>query len=283
MNVAPRYLGRGSWLARRDPRVLILALAAYVLAAVQVWDLRLLTPMAVAALLYYRSAQIPWRAVRANWAYIAFFIGFIILVNTVLTGGELRGFKEADLHIYFRLPLLSTPISAEMVTYATVQLLRFGSMAAMGFPIAFAMAPGDIGPTFARLRVPYKFAYAIDLTFRFLPSLATDMQTTMDAQRIRGYEWDRVKGGPVGRLRKLGPLLVPVTINAIVGAEDTIDAMDLRGFGTGRRTWLRQLAYGRVDLLLLGAYVLLLLVITALSLTGHTRLWVPDVLIPRPG
>lgn len=280
MNVAPRYLGRGSWLARRDPRVLILVLAAYVLAAVQVWDLRLLTPMAVAALIYYRSARIPWRAVRANWAYIGFFISFIVLVNTVLTGGELRGFREATLHIYFRLPLLRTPISAEMVSYATVQLLRFGSMAAMGFPIAFAMAPGDIGPTFARLRVPYKFAYAMDLTFRFLPSLAADMQTTMDAQRIRGYEWDRTAGGPIGRLRKLGPLLVPVTINAIVGAEDTIDAMDLRGFGTGRRTWLRQLAYGRVDLLLLAGSIGLLLAITALSLTGHTRLWVPGILIP---
>ena len=283
MNVAPRYLGRGSWLARRDPRVLILALAAYVLAAVQVWDLRLMAPMALAAALYYRSAHIPWRAVRANWAYITFFISFIILVNTVLTGGELRGFREADLHIYFRLPLINTPISAEMVTYATVQALRFGSMAAMGFPIAFAMAPGDIGPTFARLKVPYKFAYAIDLTFRFLPSLGADMQTTMDAQRIRGYEWDRTRGGPIGRLRKLGPLLVPVTINAIVGAEDTIDAMDLRGFGTGRRTWLRQLAYGRVDLLVLGGSVLLLVAITALSLTGHTRLWVPGFLIAGAG
>lgn len=279
MNVAPRYLGRGSWLARRDPRVLVLALAAYVLAAVQVWDLRLLVPMAVAAALYYRSAHIPWRAVRANWAYISFFITFIILVNTVLTGGELRGFREADLRIYFRLPLLNTPISAEMVSYATVQFLRFGSMAAMGFPIAFAMAPGDIGPTFARLRVPYKFAYALDLTFRFLPSLAADMQTTMDAQRIRGYEWDRTRGGPIGRMRKLGPLLVPVTINAIVGAEDTIDAMDLRGFGTGRRTWLRQLAYGRIDVLVLAGSGLLLLAITILSLTGHTRLWVPDFLI----
>jgi energy-coupling factor transport system permease protein len=280
MNVAPRYLGRGSWLARRDPRVLVLALAAYVLAAVQVWDLRLMAPMALAAALYYRSARIPWRAVRANWAYITFFVGFIILVNTVLTGGELRGFREADLHIYFRLPILNTPISAEMASYAAVQALRFGSMAAMGFPIAFAMAPGDIGPTFARLRVPYKFAYAIDLTFRFLPSLAADMQTTMDAQRIRGYEWDRTRGGPIGRLRKLGPLLVPVTINAIVGAEDTIDAMDLRGFGTGRRTWLRQLAYGRVDLLVLGAFLLLLVGITFLSWTGHTRLWVPEFLIP---
>ena len=69
----------------------------------------------------------------------------------------------------------------------------------VGFPIAFAIAPGDIGPTFARLGVPYKFAYAIDLTFRFVPSLAADMATTMDAQRVRGYEWDRVRGGPIGR------------------------------------------------------------------------------------
>lgn len=279
MNVAPRYLGQGSWLSRRDPRVLILSLAAYVFATVQVWDLRLLAPMALAAVIYYRSARIPWRSVRANWAYVAFFISFIVIVNTLLTGGELRGFREPDLHIYLRLPLLNTPISAEMVSYGLAQLLRFGSMAAMGFPIAFAVAPGDIGPTFARLWVPYKFAYGLDLTFRFVPSLAADMRTTMDAQRVRGYEWDRSPGGPIGRMRKLGPLLVPVTINAIVGAEDTIDAMDLRGFGTGRRTWLRQLAYGRVDLLLLGGFVLLLVLITALSLTGHTRLWVPDLLI----
>jgi energy-coupling factor transport system permease protein len=176
-------------------------------------------------------------------------------------------------------PLLEIDSLTFRYRRATVQFLRFGSMAAMGFPIAFAMAPGDIGPTFARLRVPYKFAYALDLTFRFLPSLAADMQTTMDAQRIRGYEWDRTRGGPIGRMRKLGPLLVPVTINAIVGAEDTIDAMDLRGFGTGRRTWLRQLAYGRIDFVVLAGFGLLLLAITILSLTGHTRLWVPDFLI----
>jgi energy-coupling factor transport system permease protein len=217
--------------------------------------------------------------VRGNWAYVAFFITFIVVVNTLLTGGELRGFVAQDLHVYFRLPLLNTPISAEMLCYAAAQLLRFGSMAAMGFPIAFAVAPGDIGPTFARLRVPYKFAYGLDLTFRFVPSMAADMQTTMDAQRIRGYEWDRAPGGPIGRMRRLGPLLVPVTINAIVGAEDTIDAMDLRGFGTGRRTWLRQLRYGSVDWVVLGGFVALLVTVTVLSFTGHTRLWVPDLLI----
>jgi energy-coupling factor transport system permease protein len=279
VNITPRYLGRGSWLSRRDPRVLILVLGCYVFAAIQVWDLRILVPMAVVAGIYYRSAGIPWRSVRANWAYVAFFISFIVVVNTLLTGGELRGFTASSLHIYFRLPLLNTPISAEMLCYAAAQLLRFGSMAAMGFPIAFAIAPGDIGPTFARLRVPYKFAYGLDLTFRFVPSMAADMQTTMDAQRIRGYEWDRAPGGPIGRMRRLGPLLVPVTINAIVGAEDTIDAMDLRGFGTGRRTWLRELAYGFVDWAVLAGFVALLVTVMVLSFTGHTRLWVPDFLI----
>jgi energy-coupling factor transport system permease protein len=282
MNVAPRYLGRGSWLSRRDPRLLVVGLALFVFSVIQVWDLRILAVLALIAAAYYASARIPFRAVRIQWAYVAFFVSFIVIVNTILTGGELRQTAEEDLHIYFRLPLLGTPISAESVSYAFAQLLRFGSMAAVGFPIAFAVAPGDIGPTFARLGVPYKFAYAIELTFRFIPSLASDMQTTIDAQRIRGYEWD-AGGGPITRMRRTVPLLVPVTINAIVGAEDTIDAMDLRAFGTGRRTWLRHLRFGRADWLALGGFAALLLVITVLSQLGLTVLWVPQPLIDLAG
>ena len=55
--------------------------------------------------------------------------------------------------------------------------------------------------------------------------------------------------------------------------------MDLRGFGTGKRTWIRELAYGRVDWIVLAGAVAMLVTVTALSLTGHTRLWVPDPLI----
>ena len=68
-------------------------------------------------------------------------------------------------------------------------------------------------------------------------------------------------------------------MNAIVGAEDTIDAMDLRGFGTQRRTWLRQLAYDALDRAVLAAFAALLAVVTYLSFTGRTELWVPDMLI----
>jgi energy-coupling factor transport system permease protein len=279
MNIAPRYLGRGSWLARRDPRVLIVGLAFFVFAVIQVWDLRILAGLAVIAAIYYRSARIPFREVRLQWSYVAFFIGFVVLVNTLLTGGELRGYTEDELHVFFRLPLFDTPISAESVSYAIAQLLRFGSMAAVGFPIAFAIAPGDIGPAFARLGIPYKFAYGLELTFRFVPSLAADLQTTIDAQRIRGYQWERRGRTPIGKLTRTVPLLTPVTINAIVGAEDTIDAMDLRGFGTQRRTWLRELRLDRTDRLVLAFFGGLLVAITVLGFSGYTELWVPPLLV----
>jgi energy-coupling factor transport system permease protein len=283
MNIAPRYLGRGSWLSRRDPRLLLVGLALFVFTVIQVWDLRILAGLALVAAFYYRSAGIPFRAVRIQWAYVLFFISFVVIVNTLLTGGELRGLAEDELHIYFRLPLLGTPISAESVTYAIVQYLRFLSMAAVGLPIAYAIAPGDIGPAFARLGVPYKFAYGMELTFRFVPSLAGDLQTTIDAQRVRGYEWEKRGRTPIGKLTRTIPMITPVTINAIVGAEDTIDAMDLRGFGTQPRTWLRQLAFDRTDRAVLAGFVLLLAVVTVLSFTGRTELWIPELLVELAG
>jgi energy-coupling factor transport system permease protein len=72
---------------------------------------------------------------------------------------------------------------------------------------------------------------------------------------------------------------VPLTINAIVNAEDTIDAMDLRAFGTGPRTWLRELIYDHLDKLVLLASVTILVLITALNFAGLTKLWTPPFLI----
>src|SRR3989304_1031019 len=144
MNVAPRSRGRGSWLARRDPRVLILAIALFVFAVVQVWDGRLMVVLAVVAFLYYRTAGIPFRAVRYQWAevliflafladphaalhcpavpyqwaYVLIFVGFIVTTNTIITGGELRGIDPRSVHTYFYLPLFGTPVSAESTSYA---------------------------------------------------------------------------------------------------------------------------------------------------------------------
>jgi energy-coupling factor transport system permease protein len=157
--------------------------------------------------------------------------------------------------------------------------MRYLAMATVGFPLAFAVAPSDFGVTFARLGVPEKFAFGIDLTFRFLPSLGADLQTTIDAQRIRGFDATAKRGGPLSKLRNAVPVLVPTIVNAIAGAEDTIDAMDMRAFGTGKRSWLRELAFGRSDLLVIGFFGLLFVTATIAGLAGlTTHLWTPQFL-----
>ena len=92
---------------------------------------------------------------------------------------------------------------------------------------------------------------------RFIPTFGRDFQLTMDAQRARGYELEKISGGIFEQVRKLAPIMVPVTIHAIIGSEDIIDAMDLRAFDTNKRTWIKELHYANRDyfMLTLGAAI----------------------------
>jgi energy-coupling factor transport system permease protein len=281
VNIAPRYLGRGSWLARRDPRVLVLIVVLFILSAIQVWDGRLMAALLVLALLYYRTAGIQFRDVRKNWIAALTLLTIVVLVNTILTGDRLEGMT---VHPFFTIPLIGTVVSAESLTYAASQWMRYVSMVAVGFPVAFCVAPADFGVTFARLGIPEKFAVGVDLTFRFLPSLSVDYQQTIDAQRIRGHDPVAKGRGPIARLRGVVPLLTPLTVNAIAGAEDTIDAMDLRAFGTGKRTWLRHLRFDPTDRMLLLGFGALALVLTVAGFTTSvSSIWTPQFLIDLAG
>jgi energy-coupling factor transport system permease protein len=280
VNIAPRYLGRGSWLARRDPRVLILVVALFIFTVLQVWDGRLVFALLVVSVVYYRLGSIPWSAIRRNWTVVFVFIGFLVLVNTIVSGGEAQNIPLERAHVLFYLPVLGTPMSAESISNGVTLFMRYLAMATVGFPVAFAIAPNDFGVAFRRLGVPEKFAFGVDLTFRFLPSLAADFQTTVDAQRVRGFDWSAGAKGVLGRLRRSTPVVVPTVVNAIAGAEDTIDAMDLRAFGTGKRTWIRELRYDRQDWLVLAFFGGLLIAFTILGFAGITsKLWVPQFLI----
>jgi energy-coupling factor transport system permease protein len=271
MRAGFRYLGRGAWLARRDPRVLILAAVLYVVGVTQLRDVRHLAVVLVLAFLYYSLAAIPFRLIRLQWVYLLAVIGLVGILNALITGGRAGGFTSAETHVLLTIPPFGAELSAEGITLAIGQVLRYAGIAAIGFPIAYAIAPGDLGVALRRLGIGDKIAIMVDLTIRSAPMLAAEVRETVDAQRVRGYDPTARKGGPVTRLRRAAPIMVPVTIGAIAGAEDTIDAMDLRGFGVGRRTWYRQLHMGRADWALLGAFVAFAIVATVLNVTGSSN------------
>jgi energy-coupling factor transport system permease protein len=127
------------------------------------------------------------------------------------------------------------------------------TMAILAIPIPYTMDPNIYGTAFRQLGASDKVSFTMDLAFRFLPTFARDFSTTMDAQRARGYEMEKVKGGIAARLRRLAPLIIPVVMQSTVTGEEVIDAMDLRAFGTNQRTWVKaDLKYGPRDFFMLG-------------------------------
>jgi len=96
---------------------------------------------------------------------------------------------------------------------------------------------------------------------------------TLDAQRARGFELDSVKGGVFNKIKRIAPLIIPVTMNAIVSSEDIANAMDLRGFGQRKRTWLYELKFHWWDYVVIGFAVVLLAVVLYLAYGRGMRLF----------
>jgi energy-coupling factor transport system permease protein len=283
MLVTWRYRKRKSLIQSFDPRAWIIFYGCFMVSSVLFWDLRFLAPLLVIALVVVFTSGIKWREMYRAWLFLGGFIVFFSLL-TFLTGrGGMELYTEEHLITSLSAPFTifgwrpTLNITVERIFYALSQLVRVFSLASMTILIPYSLNPAHYGITFHGLGLPDKIAYAMELTMRFIPTLGRDFQLTLDAQRARGYEIEKLRGGLIAQVRKLAPLIVPVTIQAIVGSEDIIDAMDLRAFGIGPRTWLEQLHYRRRDYVLIALAVLLLIVSMILSLFGgYGRLWVPD-------
>jgi energy-coupling factor transport system permease protein len=285
MLVTWRYRKRNSLVQSFDPRAWIIFYALYLSSTLVFWDVRYLCVLLGIALLSIFTSGIRWNEMYRAWLFIGGFIIFFSLL-TFLTGrGGMELYTKEHLLASFKAPFSilgwvpTLNISAEKTMFSLGMLVRVFSLASMTILIPYCLNPAHYGVTFRGLGLPDKIAYGMDLTMRFIPTFGRDFTLTMDAQRARGYEIEKLSGGLVAQVRKLAPLVVPVTIHAIAGSEDIIDAMDLRAFGVGPRTWLVQLHYRWRDYALMAFGILLFLASFALSMFGYGKFWVPEFLL----
>ncbi len=231
------------------------------------------------------TSGVKWHEMRRAFLFIVTFVFFFAILTFITGRGGTELYEQEHLIREFRAsfsilgwtPVLK--ITVERAFFAVSQLVRVSSIAVMTILIPYSLNPALYGITFKGLGLPDKFAYAMDLTMRFVPTFGRDFQLTMDAQRARGYELEKISGGIIQQVRKLGPIFVPVTIHAIIGSEDIIDAMDLRAFGVGPRTWLDVLTYQRRDRILIAVGVAILITSIVLGFMGFGSFWVPEKLL----
>lgn len=289
MLVTWKYRPRNTFIQRLDPRTRLIFMLCIIFALTipEIWDFRIILPLFLVSLTLYLLARIEWKDVRRAWIYIFVLVFVIIGLNGLLSGrGGPSSVTSIDSPVLFEVPIKipftdigwDVPITVSKTWFALNQIARMLTMAILAIPIPYTMNPNIYGTAFSRMGASDKVSFTMDLAFRFLPTFARDFTITMDAQRARGYEMDKLKGGVAAKLRRLAPLIIPVVMQSTVTGEEVIDAMDLRAFGASpKRTWLKELHYAWRDYLILGLGVAIFITCCVLKWGfGIGGFFVPD-------
>ncbi|MBP5161590.1 MAG: energy-coupling factor transporter transmembrane protein EcfT [Spirochaetales bacterium] len=150
---------------------------------------------------------------------------------------------------------------AVLITARTLEVV-FGSNILTLTTKPRALADGvEKGLSWMRvLKVPvHDIAMTVSIAFRFIPILASEAGTVMDAQKSRGASFN---GGLIKRSRALIPVAVPLFASAFRHADELSDAMDSRLYGYSRTGGsLHPLRYRGCDM---AAYVMMLCYMVAM-------------------
>jgi energy-coupling factor transport system permease protein len=163
--------------------------------------------------------------------------------------------------------------SGYVVTFAAVEnalamTMRFLVLVG-SFSIFFlTTSPDHLGLALEQSHVPYEFCFAFTTAVRFVPVLAEEAQTIMDAQKARGLELE--KGNFLKRIRNYIPILIPLIISAIRRSLELAEAMEARAWGaTKKRTNLYVLKLNRRDYIFTALTVGILVAAVLIRLYVH--------------
>jgi energy-coupling factor transport system permease protein len=233
-----------------DPRVKFIYVCAVFVAAIlfgEILPLIVLFLMSIPFVLL-AGVQKEWLRSLRGAAFLAAFIFLVNIASSFFTSGYV--------------------LTAVAVETAAAMTLRFVVLVESFSVFFLTTSPDHLGLALEQSRVPYEFAFAFTTAVRFVPVLAEEAQTIMDAQKARGLELE--KGGFLKRIRNYVPVLIPLIVSAIRRSLELAEAMESRAWGaTKKRTNLYALKLHRND------FALLVINVAVLAMAIYVRLYVP--------
>jgi len=222
-----------------DPRVKFIYVIVIFVAAIlfsEILPLIALFLMQIPFVLLAR-VQKQWLRSLRGAAFLASFIFIVNIATKFFTAGYM--------------------LTATDFEFSTAMTLRFVVLVESFSVFFLTTSPDHLGLALEQTRIPYEFAFAFTTAVRFVPVLAEEAQTIMDAQKARGLEME--KGNFLKRIRNYVPVLIPLIVSAIRRSLELAEAMESRAWGASKkRTNLYALKLGRGDLALLAITICIL-------------------------
>ncbi|HEX9262260.1 MAG TPA: energy-coupling factor transporter transmembrane component T [Candidatus Bathyarchaeia archaeon] len=219
-----------------DPRIKFIYVCAIFVAAILFGSFLPLTALLLMQLpfVFLARVQRQWLRSLRGALFLAVFIFFTNFIFSFINAG------------YVILP--------SNVEFAATMTLRFVVLVESFSVFFLTTSPDLLGLALEESHVPYEFSFAFTTAVRFVPVLAEEAQTIMDAQKARGLELE--KGNFMKRIRNYIPVLIPLIVSAIRRSLELAEAMESRAWGaTKKRTNLYALTLHKGDAILLAITV----------------------------
>lgn len=235
---------------RLDPRVKFAYVCVIFAVAVVFWEM-----LPLMALFFAQIPLVLLAGIKRDWLRsmrgAAFLAAIIFLTNFAVT--------------FVSSAYVVTPKNLESAFAVTMRFV----VLVESFSVFFlTTSPDHLGLALEQTHAPYELVFAFTTAVRFVPVLAEEAQTIMDAQKARGLELDR--GNFLKRIRNYVPILIPLIVSAIRRSLELAEAMESRAWGaTKNRTNLYVLKIHKGDFILIA--------VTASIITAaiYVRLFLP--------
>ncbi|MCI7808998.1 energy-coupling factor transporter transmembrane protein EcfT [bacterium] len=257
------YIDRPSPIHRLTGACKLVCLIAWSVAAMTSFYTPLLVALTLASFVLFRAAKLRIKD-------ISFMLGLMlvyILLNNILIflfspthGTTLYGSRT----VLFRIagPYV---VTSEQLFYHLNVILKNACTIPIVLLFVCTTNPSEFAASLNRIGVSYRISYAVALALRYIPDIQREYRDISLAQQARGTEMSK-KASLIQRLKAASSILIPLILSSMERIETISNAMELRGFGKGKkRTWYSGRKFSKMDFLFM--IVCLLLVVLSLTLT----------------
>ena len=269
------YIDRPSPIHRLTGACKLVCLLLWSVAAMTSFYTPLLAALTVAALILFRTAKLRVKDISFT---LGAMIVYVILNNVLIYlfspghGAQLYGSRTVLLTLPGRYSL-----TAEQLFYHLNVVLKNACTIPIVLLFVCTTNPSEFAASLNRIGVSYRISYAVALTLRYIPDIQREYHDISLAQQARGVEMSK-KASLIHRLKAASTILIPLVLSSLDRIEVISNAMELRGFGKGKkRTWYAGRDFTMADWLSMAACTLLVLLSLTLTALNGSRFYNPFV------
>ena len=256
------YVRRDTWVHRLNPALKLVILIMLLTSILIYTSWRFSALLLLAVLVGFRMANVSLKLTRRRSKFVLVFSLLLLLFQIVITvNGAVLGYLIPSINGFG--PYL--PVTDYGLERGLTIAIRFLFIVLSSMLFVSVTDPTLLSHSLTRLRIPYRYAFALVIALRFLPLFDSENETVRLAQKSRGIS-PSIRG-----FRKILITIqytfFPLLVSALSRVESLSMSMDGRGFGyDSERTYLRRSGWNSVDSLFLALVLILFVTAVLLSL-----------------